>query len=91
MLEEALLVFACINGTGCQETSSQYYATHEEVREIGKNGEQKLTKYVGPAAIQVIGPMVFIAAGGTGTVRIDKYFGLQVSSKSSILFFRKDY
>ncbi len=90
MLPEALVIFACVKNTGCSETSSLYFSQNPEVkREIDLKAEH-LRNYVGPSVVDTIGPMLFVVAGGTGTVKINKYFSFQFNKESGILSFRCD-
>lgn len=91
MLPEALVIFACLNSTGCQETSTHYYNTHPEFREIVERNEKKVEKFVGPKIIAIFGPMIYVAAGGTGTVRLDKYLSLQLNHQQGTLVFNKEF
>lgn len=90
MLPEALVLFACLNSTGCSETSTHYYNTHPEVREMIQKNEQKIERFIGPTLIQTLGPVLYIAAGKSGTMRINKYLSLQLSSQTSTLVFNKE-
>jgi len=87
MLPEALVIFACIKSAGCNETSSHYYATHPQVKEFVQRQEQRVEKYIGPTIIQTFGPILYVAAGGTGTVRLDKSFSLQFSREKGTLMY----
>lgn len=91
LLEEALVIFACINSTGCKETSTQYYSTHPEVKQMIERQERKVKEFVGPYLVEAIGPVLFVAVGGTGTVRLYKNWSLQISEETSMLSFRKDF
>lgn len=91
MLSEALVIFACVNSTGCNETSSHYYNTHPELREMVDRNSKEIERFVGPTVIQVVGPVLFAAAGGTGTVRLNKYFSLQMSIQKGTLMFGKEF
>jgi len=52
---------------------------------------KKIEKFIGPTIIQTIGPVLYAAAGGTGTVRLNKYFNLQLSTQKSTLVFSKEF
>lgn len=91
MLPEALVIFACLNSTGCQETSSHYYNTNPAFREVVEQNEKKVEKFVGPAVLQTVGPLLYAAAGGTGTVRLDKNFSLQISTKKGMIVFGREF
>lgn len=91
MLSEALVIFACINSTGCQETSTHYYNTHPDFRELIEKDEKKLEKLIGPMVITTVGPIIYAAAGGTGTIQLNKYFSLQLSIKQNSLIFGREF
>lgn len=91
LLEEALVIFACIHGTGCSETSNQYFSVHPEVKEIVDHEGRVIREYIGPAVVDTVGPMLFVVVGGTGTIRLNKYFSLQINKETGTLSFRKDY
>ena len=91
MLSEALVIFACINSTGCSETSSHYYNTHPEVREIVQKHEKLAEKYIGPVVIQTVGPILYIASGGTGTIRLSRNWSLQLSRGNGTLAYRLEW
>lgn len=91
MLAEGLVILACTTSKGCTETSSHYYATHPEVREIVERNEKKVEKFIGPQVIAVFGPMIYVAAGGTGTVRLNKRFNLQLNHDGAKLVFGVEF
>lgn len=91
MLPEALVIFACVNSTGCSQTSSHYFNTHPDVRESIKKHERIVQEFIGPYVIQTAGPLIYVVAGGTGTVRLNKYFNLQLSTQKSTLMFSKEF
>lgn len=91
MLQEALVIFACINSTGCQETSGHYFNTHPEVRQIAKYPERIAKKYVGPYVVESIGPLIYMAAGGTGTIRLHRNWSLQLSKETGTLSYRWEF
>lgn len=91
MLPEALVIFSCLKSVGCTETSSHYYNTHPEIREMINKNEQKIEKFVGPTAIQAAGPVLYVLIGGTQTVRLTKSFSLQLNSGRNILIFSKEF
>lgn len=90
-MEEFLVIFACLNSTGCTETSRHYYNTHPQIQEVVKKGEKIANKYIGPTAIQVLGPAILISAGATGTIRLNKHFSLQGNKNTGILGFSKEF
>lgn len=91
MLPEALVIFACANSTGCNETSSHYFNTHPEMREMVEANERKVAKFIGPTIIETFGPFIYVAAGGTGTLRLNKLFSLQMNTKTGTLTFAEEF
>jgi hypothetical protein len=78
-MEEILVIFACLSSKGCTETSNLYYNTHPEIRQILKNSEDELKRRSNPFFISYVGPAIVAVAGGTGTVKINKHFNLQLN------------
>ncbi len=95
MLPELLVIFACVNSTGCSETSSAYYNIHPEIQqmveETGEHIRIRAEKYVGPIVIQTVGPMIYAAAGGTGTIRFSKNISVQGNKKDLKLTFGMEF
>lgn len=91
MLAEALVILACTTSKGCNETSTHYYATNPELREMVETNTKKVERFIGPTIIATVGPFLYAAAGGTGTVRLNKYFNLQLSTQKAILGFTKEF
>jgi hypothetical protein len=91
VIAEGLVIFSCLNHAGCSETSSHYYALHPEIREIVDFNEKRIKRYVGPVVIETAGPVLFVIAGGTGTIKLNRYFSLQFDRQSGTLSFKKDY
>lgn len=56
-----------------------------------KSNEKKIERFIGPTIIQTVGPVIFAAAGGTSTVRLNKYFNLQLSIQKNTLIFSKEF
>lgn len=90
MIAEALVIFACVNNTGCTETSNQYFRQNPDLKQIIDKDTQELKDYIGPKFVDNVGPFLFIAAGGSGTIKLNKYFSLQASQSSATLSFRWD-
>lgn len=91
VITEALVVLSCVTSKGCQQTSDHYYVTHPELRQIVKYDEEKIKNYLGPFIIEGIGPVLYAAAGGTGTVRLNRYFSLQINRDTNTLSYRLEF
>jgi hypothetical protein len=90
-VEELLVIFACLNSTGCTETSGHYYNTHPQVQEIVKKSEKMVKHYVGPRVIESVGPVLMVAAGGSGTIRLNRNFSLQGNKNNVTLGFTWEF
>jgi len=88
---EFLVIFACLNSTGCKETSTHYYNTHPQMQEIIKANEQRIKHYIGPVFVETFAPMLAFSLGGTGNIRLNKYFNLQINKDSNILGFSREF
>lgn len=91
MLPEALVIFACVKSAGCSETSSHYFNTNPEIREMVRMNEKRIERILGPTLIQVYGPVLYVAAGGTGTVRLSRHFSLQLNRDKGTLSYRVEW
>jgi hypothetical protein len=63
-----LVIFSCLRSVGCSETSTHYYNTNPELKEMVKLNETRINKLAGPFVVQVVGPMIYTVMGGTGTL-----------------------
>ncbi len=91
MLPEALVIFACVNNTGCTESTGIYFSQHPEVKKTIEDKAENARQIIGPRIIDSVGPFIYVVAGGTGTIHIDKYFSLQIRKDSSILSYHLDF
>lgn len=90
-MEELLVVFACLNSSGCSETSNVYYQTHPEVREMIQDKERSIKKYAGPVMIETVGPMIVVFSGGTGNLRLNHLLSLQFTKTNNKLIFNLEF
>jgi hypothetical protein len=104
VIAEGLVIFSCIvnppvhhgnsedssfnSGSACSSTSSLYFSQNPEVKTQIDKSEKIVTDYVGPSIVNTVGPALFVVAGGSGTIKINKYFSLQFTRDSGILSFR---
>ena len=91
MLAEALVLFACVNNTGCTETSNQYFVAYPEMKKYFDHTAETARQYVGPQIVDNVGPVLFVVAGGKGTVKLSHYWSLQFGRDQGILSFRMDF
>ena len=91
-MQEFLVIFACLGNHGCTETSKTYYGYHPELREVVEYNERRVRNYLGPFIIDNVGPVVFMAAGGTGSFKLTENISLQISPlKDSMLIYNKGF
>lgn len=90
-MAEFLVIFACLNSTGCTETSSHYYNTHPHIKAFVEKNERLAREYVGSVVIDTYGPVLAIAAGGIGTIRLSKNFSLQGNRERVTIGFMKEF
>lgn len=90
-IEALIVVAACLNGVGCQETSTQYYESTPELKRFIEKHEKKAEEVAGPVFVSIIAPAIYAYIGGTGNVRLTELFSLQVGPKTNILVLRKDF
>jgi len=90
MLPEMLVIFACVNNTGCSETSSLYFSQNPQVKKQIDFDTEQVREYIGPKVVDVVGPLLFFSAGGTGTIKLNKYFSLQLKKDTGIISFHED-
>jgi hypothetical protein len=88
VLPEALVLFSCYHSYGCPQTSSLYFSQNPEVKKYIDRQEQKIEVFAGPILVDFVGPALYVVAGGTGTVKINKYFSLQINKQGGTLTFR---
>lgn len=91
-MQELLVIFACLNSTGCSETSNAYYKSHPELEEMVHQTERKLKNYVGPIIVESAAPIFFVAQGGTGNFKLYGNFSLQIHKyQDTMLIFSKGF
>lgn len=91
MLQEAVVILACVTSKGCSQTSGHYFNLNPDTKKIIKRQEKKIKEYIGPDLPTVVGPGLFLAVGGTGTIRLNRYFSIQTGPKKTILTYRIEF
>lgn len=72
---ESLVVFSCLNGPGCNESSSAYYQTHPE---IATNVELMGRRILDEKVIKLIVPLSSVYSG---RFRINNHATIKVNSQ----------
>lgn len=90
-MAELLVLFACINSTGCPETSSLYYDQHPAFRQELALREGELERELGTFTVQYAAPILGVAAGRQYTAKIynNLYFGFNKNFET--LTFRREF
>lgn len=78
---EVLVFWSCINGVACGETSGAYYLYHPEVKERMLYFEDQAKRIAGEQIITYGTPLLMIASGAEGSVKINKYFSIKGKNK----------
>lgn len=87
MLPEALVIFACVNSTGCSQTADLYFSQHQELKHEIEEDAKAAREYVGPKIVDTVGPMLVFVAGGTGTIHLHNHLDLRIQKDNSVLSF----
>lgn len=90
-MQEIILIFACLNKTGCEETYKAYYKYNPTLVEMVKNNEQKAEKLLKPYAIDQVLPFVMAATGQEVTFNINKNFTIKNYKNNTQLTFKKEF
>lgn len=90
-MSELLVLFACLNRTGCSETSSQYYIQHPEFQEFVKTKEDRIKEALGPIVTQYMGPIIGAAMGLEATARLSTRFYLTFKLDNQVLLFKQEF
>lgn len=90
MLAEALVLFSCLNNTGCSDTSNLYFGQNPEVRQMIDKNLSQARDFVGPKVVDTVGPFLFLAAGGVGVIKLNKSFSVNGNRTGATLIFGFD-
>lgn len=91
MFGEALIIFACVNNSGCSEASDQYFREHPEIRKNIDREARYIKNYIGPKLVDTVGPVLFVGVGGTGVVHLHRNVSLQMSKQGGSLILSWSY
>lgn len=85
MLAEALVIFACVNNSGCTETSNLYFSQNPGTKHYLEVEGEEARQFLGPRLVDDMGPILFFIGGGTSTIRLSDHLSLQGSTSNAIL------
>jgi len=91
MIQESLVILACMSNRGCYQTTNLYYDYNPQTKEMINKHKDHLARYAGPEAV-VLAPFVLLATRGRGSFRLTKYFSLSLSKNdANLLIFKLDF
>lgn len=88
---EMLVLFACLNNTGCTETSSLYYEQNPDLKELVYKYEDKVKAAAGPLVVQYVAPLTWVATGHDATARLSTHFFITCKKDANIVQFKYDF
>lgn len=90
MLAEALVIFACVNNSGCSDTSNLYFGQNPQIKSIIDMDAKEIRQFIGPKIVDVFGPFLFLAAGGNGVIKFNENFSLNANKSGGVVVFGID-
>lgn len=91
MMQEALIIFACYNNTGCGPSLSAYsYYNPEKIQEYGEIYE-KIRNKTPNIVIEYIFPIVSILNSSKATFRLSNELITEVNSEKMSITYTIDY
>lgn len=82
MLGEALVLFACVHNTGCQDTSGVYFQQNPDVKQAVEVKSDQIKQIVGPDVVNYAGPLLFVVSGGSGVLKLTGNSSVQISKNN---------
>lgn len=82
MIQELLVMAACLEGKGCSQTTTAYYISNPNTKQMIQRANTRVKEAVGPETLAISSPLIF-AVRGTGTFKLTNYWSLQLSTKDS--------
>ena len=86
-----LVLFACINQTGCNESYSTYYHNKPSIQELVQNTESKLKNYTNPLVFEYAAPTAFALAGRDVNFKLNRNFSFRYNKEILKLAFKKEW
>lgn len=88
MIPEFLLIFACLNQSGCAETASQYRIYNPTPFTVAEQYTERFNQMV---LLNYWGPVLAYGLGREGTVKLHRNVGLTLSQKKTGLLLSFDF
>lgn len=83
-MTEALVLFACLNQTGCTETYSAYYHSNPLFRETITYSEAKMKKELGSTVGNTVFPFIYFFAGRPLRARVNKEIEIKLENDRTV-------
>ena len=91
MIEAGLVVLACSLGKGCMETSTQYYNTNPELRQMIENTKELSYRYLGQFTVEYTLPLMLLSLKQNATIKVTKNLAYTLENKNSLLTYKKEF
>jgi hypothetical protein len=88
---ESLVLFSCLNNTGCQEASSNYYATHPSLKEIVDENETKAKNIAGSFLVEYAFPIIGTAAKKEVYFKVNREFSIKFNELENRIVYTKEW
>lgn len=79
MLLEAIILSACLEGSGCHESMEAYYLSSPELEHFAKNTERKMIMAVGEQNVKYVMPGLVLVFAKEGSISIDNHWSIKRS------------
>ncbi len=83
MIQELLVLIACTQNQGCNQTTNIYYKNNPAIEQVIKRKEKIAMSYLAPSIIEVA-PYALIMVTSKGSFRINSYLDLQIHHKEQM-------
>ncbi len=91
MIDEALVIFSCLNNTGCSEAGANYYSKHKSLQEQVQEDEKQIKNIVNPFIVDYILPIAATAAGASYNIKLNKECTFKMGNKQIQLNFTREW
>jgi hypothetical protein len=88
---ELLIIGVCLNGTGCNETASAYYAYNKDLRDLASNIERKANAEFGKENLAIVGTMAGLVFVKKGTVVLQRNVNLIANTNQAVLQYHMEF
>ena len=91
MIEAGLVILACSLNKGCMETSTQYYNTNPELRQMVENTKELSYSYLGQFTVEYTLPLMLISLNKNGTIKITRNIAYSFDKDLQMINFKKEF